>query len=292
MTQIFIGGTGRSGTTILGRILSFHPDIAYLGESKIITNGGCLYDFLEGKVDFDAFAATLMRSEDDVAYALELRGYDALKSQFTGNNLVAIAAKAFPGKQPTTEGARVFLQSIFGTILRTTRKRHWMEKSPHVVRRLDLMHAVYPTLRMVHTLRDPRDVYCSARKYQWGPQTPDYFNGWYKRVMEPALTHHLSIPNENRLAVSLETLTAAPRETLQTITDFCGLPLAPGALGGMAQLIKKPEAHQRRFEQELTSQDAALILQECGPLYHRWLEIERTDLARFGAVPGTTAQTS
>lgn len=287
MTQIFIGGTGRSGTTILGKILSYHPDIAYLGESKIITNGGCLYDFMEETVDFDTFTATLMRSEADVAYALELRGYDELKPQFTGQHLVMIAAKAFPDKIPTTAGAREFLEAIFGTIQKTTRKLHWMEKSPHVVRRLDLMQHIYPTLRMVHTLRDPRDVYCSAKQYQWGPQDPEYFIGWYKRVMEPALEYHLYLPSDNCLAVSLETLTAAPRETLRAIVDFIGLELGEGQLGGMSRLITKREAHQRRFEKEIPPEDAKAIFDACGPLYERWLEVEKGNLEAYRAVPFT-----
>lgn len=46
---IFIGGTGRSGTTVLAQLISTHPDVIWpIRENKIIVEAGGLRDLVEG----------------------------------------------------------------------------------------------------------------------------------------------------------------------------------------------------------------------------------------------------
>src|SRR5688572_32483955 len=60
MPVLFIGGTGRSGTTVMGRLFGAHPDYAELpSETKFITGPGGLCELLAGTVTFEQFQAWL-----------------------------------------------------------------------------------------------------------------------------------------------------------------------------------------------------------------------------------------
>ena len=62
MPVVFVGGTGRSGTTVTGRIIAAHPRLALIKvESKFISARGGLCDLALGASDIYVF-------EDLVAY--------------------------------------------------------------------------------------------------------------------------------------------------------------------------------------------------------------------------------
>ena len=56
MPVLFVGGTGRSGTTVTGRLLAAHPDWVMLpSETKFITGYNGLCDLVRGKASWAEF---------------------------------------------------------------------------------------------------------------------------------------------------------------------------------------------------------------------------------------------
>ena len=57
---IFVGGSGRSGTSIIGRLLNFHPDLLYFSEPRLFNDPGGVVDLALGKTSLDDFKKKML----------------------------------------------------------------------------------------------------------------------------------------------------------------------------------------------------------------------------------------
>ncbi len=125
--HIVIGGTPRSGTTLIRRTLDRHPAICCGPESSI---------FLPGAVRVGP-----------VAWGFEMD---------------ETALRAMLAASPS-QGAFI---DAFASRYRAARGRpRWAEKTPLNVRHIDWILERFPEARFIHVIRDGRDVVCSMRQH-------------------------------------------------------------------------------------------------------------------------------
>lgn len=126
MDAVFVGGCGRSGTTLFKEVLNRHHRLACGPETS-------LYG-LPFSIDNIAVPWAIDRQE---LAALEQRS----------KNLIAFA-DAFAARFLEQEG-----------------KQRWVEKTPNNIRAIGPMLTWYPHARFIHVIRDGRDVACSLRNH-------------------------------------------------------------------------------------------------------------------------------
>jgi hypothetical protein len=138
--MIFLVGLRRSGTNWLERIVNAHPDVVVIpGETDLFSRGvrtlaSQVRHFLPDAAGMGSIYASRP------AFLAALRGYcDAMLAEAAG----AVNRDAF----------------------------HIVERTPLHVFDLDLIGTVYPDARVVHIIRDGRDVARSVLSMDWGPQT-------------------------------------------------------------------------------------------------------------------------
>jgi hypothetical protein len=124
---IFVGGCGRSGTTLLREMLARHPDIACGPETSMF---GLPFE-LDNLVD--SWAADRAELEREVARAA---------------NLLEFADWFYREK-----------------LLRVEGKPRWADKTPNNIRVIGKLLTWYPEGRFIHIIRDGRDVACSLRHH-------------------------------------------------------------------------------------------------------------------------------
>jgi len=80
-----------------------------------------------------------------------------------------------------------------------------------------------PEARLVHMVRDPRDVAASTMTMRWGPSDPKEAAWFVGGVLDQWAEVQARVPAERILEVRLEDLGADPAAVLRQITDFLGL---------------------------------------------------------------------
>lgn len=125
---IFIVGMGRSGTTLLGKILSLHPEVGFLNEPKALWH-------------------VAVGSEDVVG------SYHRGPARY---RLEAIDAG---------ERERRRLERLLGAYLRWTGRRRVVDKNPEVVYRMRFVRTIFPDARFVFPVRDGWSVSRSVERW-------------------------------------------------------------------------------------------------------------------------------
>ncbi|UJS18249.1 MAG: sulfotransferase [Candidatus Jettenia sp.] len=119
---IFILGTGRSGTTILGKVLSMHKDIGFLNEPK------ALWHFI-------------YQDEDLIgSYAHARNAYYRLDA-----------------KQVTEEIKRTAYR-LYGTYLAVTCSKRVVDKYPELIFRVPFVKAIFPDAKFLFLVRNGWDT--------------------------------------------------------------------------------------------------------------------------------------
>lgn len=118
---IFILGTGRSGTTILGVVLSMHQDVGYLNEPKAIWH--------------------LIHPHEDI-----IGNYSQVDAQY---RLTA---------EDATDEMRQRALRMFGAYLTATRSECLVDKYPELIFRVDFVRALFPDARFIFLVRNGWDT--------------------------------------------------------------------------------------------------------------------------------------
>ena len=206
-SPIFVGGCGRSGTTLLRVMLDSHPNICCGPESNLL-------------IDFKATSIV------------------GLAEKFAVDEGCVRRCAAQSTYRPQ------FIDAFLGSVARRQGKARWAEKTPRNVRELKYLFDNFPNARFIHVLRDGRDVTCSLRTHPkfkafGGEIVPtgvrhdyvDCVDRWVKDV-----SMGLEWRSDQRvLEVKYEDLVSAPRAEMQRILDFVGEPWDESVLAHTTQ---------------------------------------------------------
>ncbi len=218
---LFIVGCPRSGTTLLQRMLDHHPLLAVANDTHFIPKAirgvsepGDLpltADLISAVCNYHRFFR-LRLSEADVLRAAE-------------NSCTY----------------REFVSALYSEYGKLRQKPFAGEKTPDYVKRLPLLHALFPWVKTVHIIRDGRDVALSTLQWAQPDKGPGKFQLWAK---EPVAVCALwwgwqvstgqgsgaDLGSERYHEVRYEKLVVQPEEVLHEITNFLKLPFAPEML--------------------------------------------------------------
>lgn len=214
-TPLLVVGTQRSGTTLLNRILNGHPRIALLFQQSNFLR----LDFA-GLHDLDVPAAVAQARQADSVYSrrftdeVERRVVERLRGDADAGSVYRTVIRVLTG-----EGNAAY------------RGEKYAGGCIDALKFLD----VAPTGRIVHIIRDPRDVCASEKRRQEAENAPaigrpyllmlhdwcvGLFVGDYLARVVPQRYHRLRY----------EDLVGSPEETVRGICAFLGLPFAPSML--------------------------------------------------------------
>jgi peptidoglycan/xylan/chitin deacetylase (PgdA/CDA1 family) len=248
---IFVGGSGRSGTTLICELLDLNSESASIFEvwplitllqrfrdDKLASEP--LPDLDERQVDFILSAASEYNwrcSRDEVVYAWT----NKLKGTLAGGRSLEVAIRCWLD----------YLHSL--QMIRDNSSRI-VHKTPALSAYLPEIWQLWPEARFLHMIRDPRGVIASYMNQGWGPKTISEGVDWYCKRVGPALV--CGRGDERYVEVKLEDLVSRPAELIDRIQCWASLPLETGTI--MARHFIDPAVVNYRRDQ-LDEDSARLI---------------------------------
>ncbi len=209
---IFLGGEGRSGTTLLRVMLDAHSGISCGPETHFLVD--------ERFQKFhEHFRNTWWRRGEGYAYE----------------------------KSDLDDLFRDFARGWFETYMRRRGKRRWADKTPQTIHILPYLWELFPAARFVHVIRDGRDVACSIIPQNWGPNNvKDAAHRWVDCIWKGVL-HRAD--TERYVEVRYEQLAAEAESVLRPLMTWLGEEFEPAMLEYHRAQVDNPERTESSSEQ-------------------------------------------
>ena len=183
-TPIFIGGAGRSGTTLLADLIGCHPRISPIYETDFLRDFVLLF-MASDAPPLNESCVRAIQYMDQWSKALPHRPHNKAAHEryvhgphyllFSRDEAMAATVdcvRTIRGGGDAATAIGRMATRLFHAHLRADKKASWVNKTPANLSILpELTRAFGPRLRFVHILRDPRDVACSVVDRPWGPQS-------------------------------------------------------------------------------------------------------------------------
>lgn len=234
--QIFVGGTGRSGTTQLQVIIGQHPDVWSIPEeTRFVVDPGGLEDLVRFlSTDFTPFHSCDALSRFRTMLTGDVAGVDRPEA-FSHVDLATVFgaeryrdwAKRFLSdltwysftevETPRTMGryfrdradlvalCRLYVDELFSAGAAERGKSYWCEKTPGNAGSIDFLLELFPDARTIYIVRHPVQVAASHLSMAWAPDDIEGVCNW----LEPMYDRWLSFggPNADRcISLRLEDL--------------------------------------------------------------------------------------
>lgn len=249
---VFVGGTGRCGTHAVASIADRSGHYALIpSELRLHVSPAGLPGFVEG------------RSRRWLLHGLwthwwrhrpgwdpsQQRGIHLLAPRRRYLGALARLAAARPGADRSALSRRL-VSSLLDPL--APAPGAWIEKSPDNCAEAGFLQKLFPELRMIHVVRDGRDVACSFMRVPWAPNDFAVALEFWERGMLDAHRGMLEVSAGQVHTVVLEDLIWREREpSYRALLAFLGIPDSPNLRSFFDSELTPARANIGRWRSDL-----------------------------------------
>jgi hypothetical protein len=304
-SPVFIGGTGRSGTTVTLNLLQRHPQFhaSLPREIKFLTSRHGLLDLvytrpLSVEEDLHGYRYNL------VTRVLPLLGRNQM-TYFTRNlfdrwwsepgkagkarGLVQSISRSEVEKahdefvkaffQDRTRAAQEFFYSLATAQIKKD-ALYFGDSTPVNMMHADQIHKLLPEARFINVLRDGRDVAISISKERWGPNDPYTALSWWANRVYRSSVALKKVDPSLVLQYRVEDLIMHEREkSYNNLLNFLAIEDSPTLREYFAEQLTAEKLHAGRWRSEVRNPERfnAKYKALCTKLLSKGIEIKNED---------------
>ena len=283
---VFVGGTGRSGTTVVGDLLGNHSQIRTSTpiEIKFLTNKSGLVDVVfgysseieksAGKVSILNFRTYRKRKQKEKERFSKIlaefnkfiweKWWDIDAPPPHGRGLISGIAKSdLENLLKTLErdlkinrkwAARRFMANFISKQFDAGDEIYWVETTPMNIPEANKLQELFPHALFINMVRDPRDVIASLLTKKWGPTTPLEGLEWIEKRLMAGHDALSVIKPEKKITIALEDLVIKSRDaTFKKLLDFLSVPDEPAVQEFFTRSMTPEAATSGRWKGEIDS---------------------------------------
>jgi hypothetical protein len=283
---VFVGGTGRSGTTVIGDLLGNHSKIRTSTpiEIKFLTNRSGLVDVVfgynqeiekkSGKVSILNFRTYRKRKRKEKERFAKIfaefnkfiweKWWDIDAPPPHGRGLVSGISKIdlqellarlerelkLNRKWAARRFMRAFIRKQFGA----GDEIYWVETTPMNIPEANKLQELFPSALFINMVRDPRDVIASLLTKKWGPTNPLEGLEWIENRLVAGHEALSAIKPNKKITIALEDLAINSREkTYKRLLDFLKISDEPAMQKFFVESMTPDAATSGRWKSEVDS---------------------------------------
>jgi hypothetical protein len=268
---VFLIGTPRSGTTLLHQMLDHHPAFALPYESKYIPTFRANIAQFGDLNDPKNREALIIGIERFMCHAWMERVHEEWIP-----GLAAAAPELAKTAQPSLAGC---IDAIYNFFAKQRKARRWGDKMATFKRAMPIVLELFPDAKIIHLIRDGRDVASSLLPLSFGPNTAYVAAKKWRNAVEDGMQFAEKHPDKV-YTVRYEDLVDDPEKYLREICDFLGEPFKEEMLHfyhtGTARVprreihgqLNKPVNKERaaRWKKDLSPHQVRVFEAVAGPL--------------------------
>ena len=264
--QLFVGGTGRSGTHVISKILGSHSHYRKVpNEARFHVDPGGFPDVLAGRTGPDLFAYRLRHYwwRNFEPSRLSFRGLH----RYVPRGRLDAATDAFLRRTADGEPEAACRQLFFDLLwpLATEEaKAGLIEQSCDVVAKAGPLGTLFPEARFIHVVRDGRDVAASrVGQARWlaHPRTMRQGLEWWEARIRRIEDGIRAAGRDRVHEVSLDDLVSGNRRkyTYRKLRQFAGLRNEDAMLGYFTRRVRVRNAHAERWRADVPARQHAAV---------------------------------
>ncbi len=281
---VFVGGTGRSGTTVMGDLLGFHEDIrtSVPIEIKFLANKSGLLQLVFGRDTpsnqpkisiFNLRAQRIRRISEKVKFAkIQVEFLDriwnswwnidappphgrGLQSGISKQRLEFLINRLISNLRINRVwAARRFMRDFISSQDNHAGQKYWVETTPLNIAQARRILKLFPDALFINMVRDPRDVIASLLTKNWGPTTPLEGLEWIEKRLHDAHEALAHIPANQKITIALEDLAINNRlQSYQALLKFLNLGDDAGMKEFFETHLSAEAAMSGRWKQEIAT---------------------------------------
>jgi hypothetical protein len=217
VTPIFVGGSPRSGTTLLGSMLGAHDRVVCLPESPVI-----------GRLaNVDRCRRADRTTAQDVHRAIQA-DFQFAFWKLSPEDVNACAQMAATSYRELIDAYAACFARRNGRSAAT----HWIDHSPTNLMYSARLHAQFPEAKFIHLVRDGRAVCASWMPLNWGPNTIIPAAHTWAMHVGYGLAAEAALPAAVVRRVTYEELVTEPKKVLRRLCQWIDLPYQANLVTG------------------------------------------------------------
>ena len=267
INPVLVGGTGRSGSTVVGHLLDHHRDLTLTRpmEVRFITGNDGIVDALTVAMKKPG-SKKAREAAKLAADRIRFRWFE--RAEHVGLH-TAIPAGLLEGwvEQYLADFAgdpelasRTLVYQVMAEVARSVGATRWVDTTPANARKADRVELIYPDSKVIIVTRDGRDVAASFVQQTFGPDDVlEALEQWEQRMLR---AHRAELASRAGRVMSIELIDLVARDREASIGRICAfldVDVDPGMVDWFNTHVTPENAHVGRWRNQFDSTTADQI---------------------------------